>query len=126
MSTTELKTVQNEQVDAKARYWRRPIYTVAENADAFELQVRVPGVNRSGVDISVDGDVLTLEATRHQKSEEGWKALRRELPQGDYRLSLRLNVPINEEAIKAQVADGILLLTLPKAEELKPRKIKIS
>jgi HSP20 family molecular chaperone IbpA len=125
MSTLESQTIQKPDAETKARHWRRPHYNVVESAEAFEISVSVPGVNRSGIDISVDGDVLTLEASRGE-APNGWKALRRELPQGDYRLALKLNVPINESAIKAQVTDGILGLTLPKSEEVKPRKIKVS
>ena len=51
--------------------------------------------------------------------------LRRELPSGDFRLNLRLNVAVDEAKIKATVVDGILDLTLPKADEVKPRKIKV-
>ena len=57
---------------------------------------------------------------------EGWRPLRRELTTGDFRLSLRLNVPVNEAKIKASVENGVLDLSLPKADEVKPRKIKIS
>ncbi|MGJ8654100.1 MAG: Hsp20/alpha crystallin family protein [Opitutaceae bacterium] len=130
MSTTEIDTVKKQapQVEGQttARKWRRPHYDVAESEDAFNVQVTLPGVNRAGVDISVEQDLLSIVGTRAAQTPEGWRPLRRELPEGDYRLNLRLNVAINEAKIKARVEDGILDLTLPKADEVKPRKIEVS
>ena len=125
MSTTELDTVKKEQT-SKPQVWRRPRYDVFENEDAFDVRVNLPGVERSGVDISINGDNLSIVATRSEVDNYNWRPLRQELPQGDFRLNLRLNVPIKENKIKAQVENGILNLQLPKADELKPRKIKIN
>lgn len=124
--STELNTTEKNPVAAQARNWRRPQYDVTEQDDSFEVTVSVPGVNKEGVDISVHEDTLTVTASRHTVTPESWRPLRRELPEGDYRLSLRLNVRINEDKIAAQVVDGLLTLTLPKADEVKPRRIKVS
>ncbi len=127
MSDTQLDTYQkNTPAPATSRAWRRPAYDVSEDAEGFHIRVSVPGVARSGVDISIEDEVLNIVATRSDALPEGWRALNRELPVGDYRLNLRLNVPINDAAVKARVEDGVLNLTLPKADEVKPRKIKVS
>lgn len=123
---TELDTVQTQEKQFPARNWQRPLYDVSENKDAFNVRVSLPGVNREGVDISLEDDTLTVVGTRALDVPEGWRPLRREITAGDYRLSLRLNVPVNEAKIKASVEDGVLDLSLPKADEVKPRKIKIS
>lgn len=120
MSTTELDTA-----TAKVRTWRRPRYDVSESEDAFKIQVVMPGVGREGVDVSIEGESLNITGTRTMTAPEGWRPLRRELPEGDYKLNFRLNVPVNEAKITAHVEAGILDLTLPKADEVKPRKIKI-
>ena len=126
MNTTEIEKTQGAELRTeKAQQWRRPRYEVNENADAFEIKVSVPGVNREGVDISVDGECLNVTGKPLLHVPESWRPLRRELPQGDYRLKLRLNVPVNEEKIRAQVEDGILQLKLPKADAVKPRKIQV-
>ena len=126
MSTTEVKkndpVAQNE---AEAHTWRRPQYDVNETEDAFEVRVAVPGVNRSGVDISVDGDLLSVTASRTSKAPEAWRQLRREIGESDYRLNLRLNVPVDEDKISATVKDGVLSLSLPKSDQVKPRKIEV-
>lgn len=131
MNSTELQTANKTdealaQKPASARTWRRPAYDVSENPDAFNVRVNLPGVKREGVDISIEDEMLSIIGTRTSATPEGWRPLRRELPVGDYRLNLRLNVPVNDEKIKARVEDGILDLTLPKADEVKPRKIKVS
>ena len=127
MSSTELQTCSKE-TPAKTRVaaWRRPAYDVSENGDDFNVRVNLPGVSREGVDISIEEEVLSITGTRTKTAAEGWRPLRRELPDSDFRLDLRLNVAVNESKIKAKVADGILDLTLPKADEVKPRKIKVS
>lgn len=124
--STELDTLQTPEKQAQAREWRRPLYDVSENQDAFNVRVSLSGVSRDGVDISLEDDTLTVVGTRTHGVPASWRPLRRELATGDYRLSLRLNVPVNEAKIKASVVDGVLDLTLPKADEVKPRKIKIS
>lgn len=131
MSSTELQTANKAgetlaNKPADARTWRRPAYDVSENSDAFNVRVNLPGVNREGVDISIEDETLSITGTRTGTTPEGWRPLRRELPDGDYRLNLRLNVPVNDEKIKARVENGVLDLTLPKADEVKPRKIKVS
>ncbi|MGJ8639294.1 MAG: Hsp20/alpha crystallin family protein [Opitutaceae bacterium] len=130
MSTTEQTTVCNQEhqseQSAKPRNWRRPHYNVAEKDDAFNVSVTLPGVKREGVDISVEDEVLTIVGTRSVSPLEDWRPLRREIPDADFRMSLQLNVAINEAKISARVEDGILELTLPKADEVKPRKISVS
>jgi HSP20 family protein len=124
MSTTELDTVKTKQAPT-SQVWRRPHYDVLESEDAFDVRVSLPGVSRSGVDITVDGDNLNIIAMRSKEDAGNWRPLRQELPEGDFRLNLRLNVLVKENKIKAHVENGILNLQLPKADELKPRKIKI-
>ena len=68
----------------------------------------------------------TPTGTRAKLAGEGWRPLHRELPDSDYRLHLRLNVDVDAAKIVAQIEDGILELSLPKAEAVKPRKIKVS
>ena len=103
----------------------RPAYRVDANGEVFTVEVLLPGVNRQGVEIHLHEEVLTITARRNQRVPDGWKALSRELPEGDYRLQVRLNVEIDQERIEARVEDGVLSLRLPKAEALKPRQIAV-
>lgn len=104
----------------------RPWYRVAGNGDGHVLHVAMPGVAKSGVEVSLEGDDLTITGHRQDRRPEGWKAVLEELPSPDYRLRLRLNVAVNADRISAQVEDGMLTLTLPVREEAKPRSITIA
>ena len=126
MSDTTLQTYDQNAPADKARNWRRPVYDVNEDTEAFFIRVNLPGVKRDGVDISVEDETLNIVGTRAASVPKSWRPLNRELPRGDYRLDLRLNVPINEAKIKARVEHGVLVLTLPKADEVKLRKIEVS
>lgn len=125
MTTTKLDTITAAEQKARVHALRRPRYDVLESDDAFEVKVSMPGVARDGVEISVDGESLSIIGTRTHEAPQGWRPLRRELPEGDYRLNLRLNVAIKEPKIRAHVENGLLDLILPKADEIKPRKIHI-
>lgn len=125
MSSTQLDTPKPTGNTTQQRSWRRPGYEVNENAEAFNVRVLMPGVKREGLDISIEDETLSIVGTRLASLTEGWRPLRRELPDGDYRLNLRLNVPVNQDEIQARVEHGVLDLTLPKADEVKPRKIKV-
>jgi HSP20 family molecular chaperone IbpA len=105
--------------------YRRPRYTVTESAEAFDLSVPVPGVDKAGVEISLNDNILGITARRAKTAAENWQPLRREISDEDYRLTLRVNVPVNEAGIEATVADGVLRVRLPKAEEVKPRRIEV-
>jgi HSP20 family protein len=110
----------------ETRSYRRPAYAVHEHKEAFDVHVAMPGVSREGVDIALEDDTLTITGKRGFQRPTTWRTLRSEIPAEDFRLVLTLNVPIEADKIGAKVEDGILVLTLPKAEEIKPRKIKVN
>jgi HSP20 family protein len=112
-------------VDDQRRRFRRPLYEVEADADGYKIHVFMPGVAKDGVSISLNGRNLEIQGTRRDRPQASWKPILTELPWDDYRLRLELNVKVNEAAISAQVTDGILRLTLPKAEEAKPRRIEV-
>jgi len=102
-----------------------PRYDVNETADAFTITARLPGVERSAIATTVDGEVLTISGRRAWTAPEQWTPVYREIPQTDYRLVLGLDHRVNREAIRAEYSQGILTLTVPKAEAVKPRRIEI-
>ena len=102
-----------------------PRYEVEENADAFVVTAYVPGVDRSALETHVDGENLTVFARRAELSAD-WTSVYRETPAADYRLVLELDHRINRAAVRAELTQGVLKLTLPKAEAVKPRRIEIA
>jgi HSP20 family protein len=102
-----------------------PRYNVQETVDAFIITAFVPGVNRSDVETKVDQDTLTIFARRTWTPPTEWTTVYRETPLADYRLVLELDHRFNRDAVKAELSQGVLTLTLPKAEAVKPRRIEI-
>jgi HSP20 family protein len=102
-----------------------PRYNVKEIADAFVITAYLPGVDRTALETHVDGDNLTVFAKRTWTAPEDWTLVYRETPQADYRLVLEVDHRVNREAIRAELNQGVLTLTLPKAEAVKPRRIEI-
>ena|ERR1700761_1184440 len=102
-----------------------PRHGVQETADAFTVTAYLPGVTRADLETSIDGENLTIFGRRNWTPPSEWTAVYRESANADYRLVLELDNRINRDAVKAELQQGVLTLTLPKAEALKPRKIEI-
>ena len=102
-----------------------PRYDVRETADAYVLTASVPGVDKTSLETTVDGETLTILGRRAFKAPADWKLVHREIPQDDFKLVLEVDRRFNRDAIKAELSQGVLTLTLPKAEAVKPRKIEI-
>jgi HSP20 family protein len=115
------------QVDRKsARRAIVPRYEVREDENAFVLTAYVPGVERSAVETTVNGDNVTVLARRGTLPSERWTPVHRESYDADYRLVLELDRRFDREKIKAELSHGVLILTIPKAEAVKPRRIEIA
>jgi len=102
-----------------------PRYSVRETGEAFVLTAWQPGVDHSALETTIDGETLTLLGRRAFTTPEGWTALHREIPQTNYRLVVELDHRVNRDTVSAELSQGVLTLTLPKAEVVKPRKIEI-
>lgn len=104
-----------------------PAMDVKERADAYVIVADVPGAKKEDIDVSLENGILTISAeTKSEKEEkDGERVLRQERRYGKYVRSLRLGTQIDEKGIKANYKDGVLELTLPKAEAVKPKKITV-
>ena len=102
-----------------------PYVNIREEEDEVILEAELPGVDRKGLNISIDGDELTLNAKR-EAGGKGMKAIRREIAPCVYRRTFILGNVIDREKIEAKLENGLLTLILPKSAETKPRKIEIS
>ena len=95
---------------------------IYEQEDAYVLSALVPGLNAGDLNIQVLDDVLRIEG--EYRAEES-NYLVRELPTGSFARTLRLPSSIDADKVEARIADGILTLTLPKAESARPKRINI-
>jgi HSP20 family protein len=107
------------------RTWA-PAVDVFETKDAVVLKAELPGLTAEDVDVGIDDNVLTVSGERTFKDtvEEG-RYYRLERSYGRFSRSLTLPQGIEADAVSATFADGVLEVTVPKAEEVKPRKVTI-
>ena len=88
-------------------------YKTDTDDDGVTLTINVPGYNDKLIDISVSGDKLTIEGKAHSGDTDG------------FNYSFTINDNLDSDGIEATVIDGILTISIPYAEEVKPRKIKV-
>jgi HSP20 family molecular chaperone IbpA len=103
-----------------------PRYQVRETPEAFVVTAYIPGVERSAVETTVHGENLTVTARRNGAIPADWIPLHRESAEADYQLVLELDHRVNRDAVAAELSQGVLTLTVPKAEAVKPRRVEIS
>jgi len=118
MNTTVRKTGQTEQFIA-------PAASVLENGDGYLLQVEMPGVSRDGLEISTEGNELTITGRRSPPMIDG-SLIHHESRRENFRRTFEIDPSIDAHKIKAKIEQGLLTVTLPKAEHVKPRTITVS
>jgi HSP20 family protein len=96
---------------------------IREEDDAYVLSALVPGVKADDLNIQALDDVIRIEG--EYKADDA-EYLLNELPNGSFTRTLRLPSQIEADRVEAKIVDGILTLTLPKAESARPKKIKIA
>lgn len=103
-----------------------PLLNVSEDKDNLYVRAELPGINPKDIEISVEGDTLTLRGER-KSAEVGENVSyhRREREFGRFRRSLTLPTRIDADKVEAVFKNGILQITLPKAEEVRPKQITV-
>lgn len=99
-----------------------PPVNIAENDDAYVVQARVPGLTKDDITIELEGRQLKISG-EHKRVEAEYA--REERASGKFERAFTFRHDLQADKIEAVVKDGILTITLPKAEEAKPRKIEI-
>mgnify|MGYP003573773684 FL=1 len=103
-----------------------PQFDLTESPSAYTLHADLPGVTDENLDVTVHEGVLTVSGKREEEtSEEGTNFLVRERRYGEFSRRLALPKDASTEAVQAKLANGVLLISIPKKEELKARKIKV-
>jgi HSP20 family protein len=104
----------------------QPAINVWEQGDALKVEMELPGVKSEHLDISVAGGELSVKVTAPDVAQEGVTYHRRERPVGAFSRIVRLPTEVDAERVEADLRDGVLTITLPKAESAKPRKINVT
>jgi HSP20 family protein len=104
-----------------------PALDVSETQDAFLVEAAVPGLKPEDLEITVENSVLTIKGETRQDSEAKERNFHRiERRFGSFQRTIGLPKSVQADAIKANLEHGVLKLEIPKAEEIKPRKISVN
>ncbi|HVS53022.1 MAG TPA: Hsp20/alpha crystallin family protein [Opitutaceae bacterium] len=115
-----------ENASAEAAQTLKPRYEIQETDDAWGLTVYLPGVAKDGLEITAEEGQLRVVGRRAWKQPKEWTAFYRESSDLAFDLALAHDNALDVEKIHAELRDGVLRVSLPKAEALKPRKIAVN
>jgi len=119
----ELETREETTIPARVFLPNTDIY---ETKDALTVILEMPGVEKSNVDVRVEGGILNIQGRLDLSKYQGLQPLYTEYNVGHYARNFELSSKIDHNKIGAELKDGVLTLTLPKVEEAKPRRIEVS
>lgn len=103
-----------------------PHANISETAEGYLLSAEMPGVNKEGLEITVENHTLTLVGHRSDPAPAAAHVVYRETRDLDYRRVFDLDPAIDSARITARLEHGVLTLTLPKSESVRPRKITVA
>lgn len=121
-ATVENRTANNHPVREE---YVAPEVNIVETKDGYALQAEMPGVSKDGLEITLEGNEITIIGRRKPEAVSG-EVLFRERSLADFRRVFELDPAIDTAKISAKMDQGILTLTLPKSERVQPRKITVS
>jgi HSP20 family protein len=107
------------------RLWA-PAVDMYETRDELVMAAELPGLNQKDIHLSITGDMLTIRGERQRAQDVATdNYYRGERWWGKFERTLPLPMPVESGKVKASYRDGVLTVTLPKADEIKPKEIKI-
>ena len=130
-SEQELRVQQKREVEKKqestipARAYL-PVTDIFETDAALMLALEMPGVERENVNVKLENGILSIEGEINFAKYEDLYPVYTEYSVGNYARSFELSSDIDQDRISAELKEGVVVLTLPKAEKSKPRRIKVS
>jgi HSP20 family protein len=125
LSEGSLSTRQPDETVAVADWM--PVVDILETNDNFQIQVELPGVEKSAVKLSIEKGVLLISGHRPQGTlSEGMRYHRNERPYGRFERAFRVPDSVDEQKLEADLKNGVLTVRLPKVEKAKPKSIQIS
>jgi HSP20 family protein len=131
MTEQELQVQQKRELEKKrettfpARMFV-PATDIFETDQALTMMIEMPGVSKDTIEVKVEDDILTIDGRIDFSKYDGLQALYTEYNVGNYSRTFQLSNAIEQSAIKAELTDGVMKLTLPKAERAKPRRINVA
>lgn len=103
-----------------------PSLNISEDENNLFVRAELPGVDSEDLDITIEEDTLVLKGERRAENVgEEASFHRREIQRGKFSRAIALPTRIKRDAVEAKMENGLLMITLPKAEEVKPRQISV-
>ena len=125
-SLTRTPAARDENRPADLAHTVKPAYEIKETPDAWGVTVYLPGVAKGGLEITAEEGQVHIVGRRNWKQPEGWTALHRESASVPFELVLGHDHAVDTDKVVAELRDGVLRLSLPKHEAIKPRKIAVN
>lgn len=129
MAEMEIQKQEAEEIEGAERTRTRRVFIpnvdIYEEGETVYLLADMPGVDEESIDITLEKNVLTINGYVDDEQMEGYGLAYGEYRVGDYERTFALSDEVDRNKIEASVRDGVLKLTLPKAEEAKARKITV-
>ena len=125
MKTTMQKETTEKPVRAERQEFVLPEVNIFEEKDGYTLEAEMPGVNKTGLEVLLEGNELTIVGHRQRAAGSG-ELIFRESHTADYRRVFELDPAIDTSRIVARMNQGVLTLSLPKSEQVKPRRIAVN
>jgi HSP20 family protein len=105
---------------------RKPAYELKETPESYGVTVYLPGVTKDAVELTSESGQFRIFARRAWQQPEGWTTVYRESNDAAYELVLTHDNALDADKIVAELRDGVLRVSLPKTEAVKPRKIPVT
>lgn len=124
LKVQEKQVVQQENETTKPEKYFVPAVDIFETDEQVTVIAEMPGVKNTGVDVSLEDDVLTIRGNREEQEIDG-RLLLQEYESGSYLRRFSMAETIDRDKIRASMSGGLLKVELPKAAPARPRRIEV-
>jgi HSP20 family protein len=125
LAAREKQELQSKEERTQPGRYYTPPTDITETQEGLTVMMEIPGVEQKDVNLSLEDDVLRVDARIDFSKYEGMEPVYSEYNVGHYTRAFTLSSKVDQAKISAKLADGVLTLTLPKVQEAIPRKIQI-
>jgi HSP20 family protein len=125
MNTTLQKEPRTETQPVRVEYVTPPV-NIYETKTDYVLEAEMPGVNKDGLDVTLEGNEITIHGRRAPETTAGEPLLRERYPTTEFRRVFEIDPALDTGKISAKVEQGLLTLVLPKSSRQQPRRIAVA
>ena len=115
-----------DQNSEQGEAWSSFPIDICDDENSFVLEAELPGLTKADINIRVTENELIISGSARRKLDQEEHVLRNEIPPAHYRRTFTLSDAVDRDGLNAELNEGVLRLTLPKSERVKPRMIEIT